>query len=54
MKTKLIFFLFSLFGLILLNKNLIAQQNNFIFDYDYAEFGYDSTSDYVEFYYSFD
>ncbi len=54
MKTKFTFFLFFILGLILVNKNLIAQQNNFIFDYDYAEFGYDSTSDYVEFYYSFD
>ncbi|MFO7446114.1 MAG: GWxTD domain-containing protein [Ignavibacteriaceae bacterium] len=30
-----------------------AQNNQFNFDFDYAQFGYDSTSNYVEFYYSF-
>jgi GWxTD domain-containing protein len=29
-------------------------QSNFEFEFDYAQFGYDSTSNYVEFYYSFD
>ena len=53
MKTKITSFLFLSFFLFISNINLFAQQNNFIFDYDYAEFGYDSTSDYVEFYYSF-
>ncbi len=34
---------------------LINAQNKpkFLFDFDYAQFGYDSTSNYVEFYYSF-
>jgi len=29
-------------------------QNKLAFDFDFAQFGYDSTSNYVEFYYSFD
>ena len=29
------------------------QQNNFNFEFDYAQFGFDSTSNYIEFYYSF-
>lgn len=31
----------------------IFSQSNFDFEFDYAQFGYDSTSNYVEFYYSF-
>ncbi len=31
----------------------ILSQSNFDFEFDYAQFGYDSTSNYVEFYYSF-
>ncbi len=54
MKTKITFFFFLSFLFVLVNFSSIAQQNNLIFDYDYAEFGYDSTSNYVEFYYSFD
>ncbi len=30
-----------------------AQQNDISFEFDYAQFGYDSVSNYVEFYYSF-
>jgi len=43
---KLILFLF-------LMPMLISAQGNFNFDFDYARFGYDSVSNYVEFYYSF-
>ena len=32
---------------------LAYPQSNFDFDFDFAQFGYDSTSNYVEFYYSF-
>ena len=32
---------------------LTFSQSNFDFEFDYAQFGYDSTSNYVEFYYSF-
>lgn len=35
-----------------LSATLFAQ-SNFEFEFDYAQFGYDSTSNYVEFYYSF-
>ena len=28
-------------------------KSNFGFDFDFAQFGYDSTSNYIEFYYSF-
>ena len=31
----------------------VFPQGNFDFEFDYAQFGYDSTSNYVEFYYSF-
>jgi len=31
----------------------VLPQNNFDFEFDYAQFGYDSSSNYVEFYYSF-
>ncbi len=54
MKTKITFYVLAICILFLLNKNINAQQNNFIFDFDYAQFGYDTTSNYVEFYYSFD
>jgi len=37
---------------VLLSNSLFAQ-TNFDFEFDYAQFGYDSTSNYVEFYYSF-
>jgi GWxTD domain-containing protein len=33
--------------------NSFSQENKYIFDFDYAQFGYDSSSNYVEFYYSF-
>ncbi len=32
---------------------LVFPQDNFDFEFDYAQFGYDSSSNYVEFYYSF-
>jgi GWxTD domain-containing protein len=47
MKLRLLSFL----SLLLIVK--IYPQENIIFDFDYAKFGYDSTSNYVEFYYSF-
>jgi hypothetical protein len=31
----------------------VFPQGNFDFEFDYAQFGYDSSSNYVEFYYSF-
>jgi len=40
------FFLFILSG-------LVFPQDKFDFEFDYAQFGYDSSSNYVEFYYSF-
>ncbi|MFB3056294.1 MAG: GWxTD domain-containing protein, partial [Ignavibacteriaceae bacterium] len=40
------FFFFFLSG-------LVFPQDKFDFEFDYAQFGYDSTSNYVEFYYSF-
>ena len=43
---KHFFFLFFLSG-------LVFPQDKFDFEFDYAQFGYDSTSNYVEFYYSF-
>ncbi|MCH8032131.1 MAG: GWxTD domain-containing protein [Bacteroidetes bacterium] len=46
MKHIHILFLFFLSG-------LIFAQDKFDFEFDYAQFGYDSTSNYVEFYYSF-
>lgn len=39
--------------LIFLLPLLVRAQENFNFDFDYARFGYDSVSNYVEFYYSF-
>ncbi len=33
--------------------NIGFAQNNFSFDFDFAQFGYDSTANYVEFYYSY-
>ncbi len=46
MKLKILFFL-------LITTSLVFAQNKYLFDFDYAQFGYDSTSNYVEFYYSF-
>ena len=46
MKHIYIIFLFFLSG-------VIFAQDKFDFEFDYAQFGYDSTSNYVEFYYSF-
>lgn len=43
---KIIFFL-GIFSFV------INAQNNFEFEFDYAQFAFDSTSNYVEFYYSF-
>ncbi|MFC2094114.1 GWxTD domain-containing protein [Bacteroidota bacterium] len=40
------------FMFFLLSGSVFAQ-GNFDFEFDYAQFGYDSTSNYVEFYYSF-
>jgi len=41
-----------LFTLICLTSISLAQENKNLFDFDYAQFAYDSTSNYVEFYYS--
>ena len=46
MKHIYFFFLFILSG-------LVFPQDKFDFEFDYAQFGYDSSSNYVEFYYSF-
>jgi GWxTD domain-containing protein len=46
MKHIYFFFLFLLSG-------LLFAQDRFDFEFDYAQFGYDSSSNYVEFYYSF-
>ncbi|MEO8399413.1 MAG: GWxTD domain-containing protein [Ignavibacteriaceae bacterium] len=54
MKTKKINLFSILIFSLLFAISLNAQQNNFIFDFDYAQFGYDSTSNYLEFFYSFD
>jgi GWxTD domain-containing protein len=40
-------------ALVLILAMLSFAQSKFDFDFDYAQFGYDSTSNYVEFYYSF-
>ena len=42
-----------LFGLLLFCVNVVIAQNNFDFNLDYAQFAYDSTSNYVEYYFSF-
>jgi GWxTD domain-containing protein len=34
--------------------NIFSQSNKFGFDFDYAQFGYDTTSNYIEVYYEFD
>jgi GWxTD domain-containing protein len=41
------------FYLIVLINFIIHAQSKFDFEFDYAQFGYDSTSNYIEFYYSF-
>lgn len=46
-------YIYYLFFLLLILSGLVFPQNNFDFEFDYAQFGYDSTSNYVEFYYSF-
>jgi GWxTD domain-containing protein len=38
---------------IFLLANTLFAQSNFEFEFDYAQFGYDSTSNYIEFYYQF-
>jgi GWxTD domain-containing protein len=43
---------FNFFFLFVLS-SLIFPQDKFDFEFDYAQFGYDSSSNYVEFYYSF-
>ncbi len=43
----------KIFYLIVLINFIIYPQSNFDFEFDYAQFGYDSTSNYIEFYYSF-
>jgi len=44
---KKIIYLFTLINIFL------SAQTQFDFEFDYAQFGYDSTANYVEFYYSF-
>lgn len=45
---------FLLISSLLISASLFAQsKSNFGFEFDFAQFGYDSTSNYVEFYYSF-
>ncbi len=47
--------LFELFVFLLFSSALILPQSKKLgFEFDYAQFGYDSTSNYLEFYYSFD
>jgi len=41
------------FYLIVLINFILNAQSKFDFEFDYAQFGYDSTSNYIEFYYSF-
>ena len=41
------------FFFIILFSGLVFAQDRFDFEFDYAQFGYDSSSNYVEFYYSF-
>jgi GWxTD domain-containing protein len=43
----------KLFTLLLLTTFFARAQNKLDFEFDYAQFGYDSVSNYVEFYYSF-
>lgn len=43
----------KLFLFLLLMPVLLKAQENLNFDFDYARFGYDSVSNYIEFYYSF-
>ena len=47
MKSKILFLWFFLFATI-----SFAQENRNLFDFDFAQFAYDSSSNYVEFYYS--
>lgn len=42
----------TIFIVVLINA-IIPAQNDFSFEFDYAQFGYDTTSNYIEFYYSF-
>ena len=50
MKYRLLFFVFLILSL---NSKSFSQDNNNLFDFDYAQFAYDSVSNYVELYYSF-
>ncbi len=50
MKKLTTFAIFVFFSCALINAQ---NKPKFLFDFDYAQFGYDSTSNYVEFYYSF-
>lgn len=43
----------KIFVFIILVSSLTIPQSKFEFDFDYAQFGYDSASNYLEFYYSF-
>ncbi|GJQ61653.1 MAG: hypothetical protein SCALA702_07060 [Melioribacteraceae bacterium] len=43
---------FTVLFILILNA-LIPAQDDFSFEFDYAQFGFDSTSNYIEFYYSF-
>ena len=49
MKNKIYFLLFTAFCLY---STGFSQSVNNLFDFDYAQFGYDTTSNYVEIYYS--
>jgi GWxTD domain-containing protein len=50
MKYKILFFVILSFSMF---SQSFSQQNNDLFDYDFAQFSYDSTSNYFELYYSF-
>ncbi|MEJ2617244.1 MAG: GWxTD domain-containing protein [Ignavibacteriaceae bacterium] len=39
--------------LLIITSSFAKDKSNFGFDFDFAQFGYDSTSNYIEFYYSF-
>lgn len=51
---KIIFTFFAAIFLISVNFAQNTQNNKIGFEFDYAQFSYDSSSNYVEFYYSFD
>ena len=39
--------------LFIITSSFAQDKSNFGFEFDFAQFGYDSTSNYIEFYYSF-